>query len=87
MAFGGIIWLGIQRGWFVKKAAARDGSTVEKTGVSTTTQHDGDNFKPTGGSGQVRELHSDDRPHQLDYSPVHELQGSGEDGREYVVRN
>jgi len=69
------------------KKAPRDGSTVEKTGT-TTTKQDGGNFKPTGGSGEVRELHSDDRPHQLDYSPVHELQGSGEDGRGgYVVRN
>ena len=69
------------------KKAPRDGSTVEKNGASTTTQHDGGNYKPTGGNGEVRELHSDDRPHQLDYSPVHELQGSGEDGRGYVVRN
>jgi hypothetical protein len=67
------------------KKAPRDGSTVEKIGVATT-QHDGSD-KPTGGNGEVRELHADDRPHQLDYSPVHELQGSGEDGRGYVVRN
>lgn len=85
LAFGGIIWFGIQRGWFVKKTAARDGSTVDKNGVATT-QHDGSD-KPTGGNGEVRELHADHRPHQLDYSPVHELQGSGEDGRGHVVRN
>jgi hypothetical protein len=71
------------------KKAPRDGSTVEKTGVATTQRDNADagNTKPTGGNGEVRELHADHRPHQLDYSPVHELQGSGEDGRGYVVRN
>ena len=69
------------------KKAPRDGSTVEKNSVSSTSQHGGSNHKHTGGNGEVRELHSDDRPHQLDYSPVHELQSSGEDGRGYVVRN
>jgi len=63
------------------KKTPRDDSTVEKTAM----QHD--SGKPTGGNGEVRELHADDRPHQLDYSPVHELQGGGEDGRGYVVRN
>jgi len=81
LAFGGIIWLGIRKGWFVKRAL-HDGSAVEKTGVSTQYG----SSKLTGGNGDVRELHADDRPHQLDYSPVHELQG-GDDGRGYVVRN
>ena len=69
------------------KKAPLDGSTVEKSD-GTNTKHGGvSGNKPTGGNGEVRELHSDHRPHQLDYSSVHELQGSGEDGRGYVVRN
>ena len=65
------------------RKAPRDGLLVEKTGVSS--QHGGSS-KPTGSKGDVRELHADDRPHQLEYNPVHELHG-GEDRRGYVVRN
>jgi hypothetical protein len=82
LAFAGIMWLGIRKGCFVKKAP-RDGSDFEKTGVKT--RHDGSG-KPTGGNDDVRELHADDRPQQLDFTPVHELQG-GEDGRRYGVRD
>jgi hypothetical protein len=81
LVFGFIIWLGIRKGWFVKKSP-RDGSTVEKTNV--LVEHG--SAKPTGGNGDVRELHANDLPHQLEYSPVHELQG-GEGRQNHGIRN
>jgi hypothetical protein len=54
------------------KKGPRDDSTEEKTNV--LAEHG--TAKPTGGIDDVRELHANDRPHQLDYSPVHELQGA-----------
>jgi hypothetical protein len=64
------------------KKSPRDDSTVEKMNV--LAEHGA--AKPTGGDGDVRELHANDRPHQLEYSPVHELQG-GDGGRGDGVRN
>jgi hypothetical protein len=81
LTFGCIIWLGIRKGWFVKKSP-RDDSAVEKTNV--LVEHG--TGKPTGGIDDVRELHANDRSYQLEYSPVHELQG-GEGGRGYEARN
>jgi hypothetical protein len=53
------------------KKSPRDDSAVEKANV--LAEHG--SAKPTGGNGDVRDLHANDLPHQLDYSPVHELQG------------
>jgi hypothetical protein len=82
LAFGCIIWLGIRKGWLVKKSPRDDSSAAEKTNV--LAEHGSAKF--TGGDGDVRELHANDLPHQLDYSPVHELQG-GEGGRSYGFRD
>jgi hypothetical protein len=64
------------------RKSPRDESTVEKT--NGLAEHG--TAKPTGGIDDVRELHADDLPHQLDCSPVHELQG-GDGGPGYGFRN
>lgn len=55
---------------------AHDGSTAEK--LQSNAQY-ADGAKPFGADGEVRELHANHMPYQLDYSPVHEL-GGKEDG-------
>lgn len=73
LAFGLIVWLGIRKGWFVKKdKTPHDGSVAEK---NLGQAHDGIDNKPVGDEGEVRELHSNHMPYQLEFSPVHELAG------------
>jgi len=89
VAFGVILWLGRRKGWFVRRSspAAQDGATAEKLGFVT---HDGGDKSFRNGNdpayASVRELHADDRPYQLESSPVHELQG-GDGGPQYRIRN
>ncbi|KAM0719787.1 hypothetical protein Q7P37_003921 [Cladosporium fusiforme] len=87
IVFGLIIWLGIRRGWFVKKSSHNAAAAAEK-GNAVLRPSDSKGFG--GANESVRELHANDRPHQLESSPVHELQGgdnSSPGGQHYVVRN
>lgn len=89
LVFGVVIWLGMRKGWFVRKNAQdpRSGAAAEKGDGFTQSgsgKANGDHGEPAVLS--VRELHANDLPHQLESSPVHELQG-GEGGQHYVVRN
>lgn len=89
--FGLILWLGIRKGWFVRKSSPDvvNGAAAEKGDVVVQSNDE----KAFGGGNEpgilsVRELHANHRPHQLESSAVHELQGGGGNGgQHYVVRN
>lgn len=87
IVFGLILWLGIRRGWFVKKDA-RGGATYNASPEQGNIVVHSNEPKRFGGSNEpfVSELHPHGRPYQLEGSGVHELQG-GDGGQQYFVRN
>lgn len=84
-----VIWLGIRRGWFVRKSQRGGRGEEGEKGDAVTEAGAGKSMG--GNTGEpaflsVRELHADDLPHQLGGSGVHELQG-GEGGRQFGVQS
>jgi hypothetical protein len=92
IVFGLIIWLGIRRGWFVKKdrrdtARSIGADNAEKGGAvmeSNANKALGNTGEPAVSS--VRELHANDLPYQLENKAVYELH-EGEGGRQYGGRS
>lgn len=85
LVFGLVIWLGIRRGWFVRKS--QRGGRAEEGEKGDAVTEAGAGKSMGGNTGEpaflsVRELHADDLPHQLGGSGVHELHG-GEGGRQF----